>query len=96
MTCSGIVGDTDDELRVVHATVEWNKQYYAAKSGDLLDPGKVQQGRQRELDSIMRYKVKRDMPISEAETKGIRIVNAKWQDDKRPVAGDAEKHAPAR
>ena len=30
------------------------------------------------------------MPISEAEAKGIEIVNAKWQDDKRPVAGDAE------
>ena len=90
LTCSGVVGDTNDQLRVVHATVEWNKQYYAAKSGELLDTSKVWEGRQRELDLIERCKVKRDMPISEAEAKGIRIVNAKWQDDKRPIDGDAE------
>ena len=90
LTCSGVVGDTDDELQVVHATVEWNQQYYAAKSGELLDTCKVWEGRQRELDLIERCKVKRDMPISEAEAKGIRIVNAKWQDDKRPIDGDAE------
>ena len=83
-------GEADGELQVIHATVEWDQNYYAAKNGELLDPGKVQKGRQKELDNIVRFQVKRDMPISEAKAKGIKIVNAKWLDDKKPVEGDAE------
>ena len=50
-----------------------------------LDTKKVQQGRQKELD-IVRLKVKKDMPIVTCKLKGIKLVNAKWLDDKKPTA----------
>ena len=37
-------GESDGELQVIHATVEWDKNYYAAKSGEWLDPSKVEKG----------------------------------------------------
>ena len=46
-------------------------------------------GRQKELDNIVKLGLKQDLAIVEAKAKGIKIVNAKWLDDKKPVP-DAE------
>ena len=38
--------------QVIHATVEWDKEYYSTKSGELLDTAKVLQGCQKELSEV--------------------------------------------
>ena len=45
LSCMGVFGDADDERQVIRATVEWDKNYYAAKSGEQLDTSKVLEGR---------------------------------------------------
>ena len=55
-------GKGDGDWQVIHAIVEWEKEYYTAKSGKLLDTERVQKGRQHELANIGRFKVRRDMP----------------------------------
>jgi hypothetical protein len=77
--------DGGGDAQVIQATVEWDRKYYASKSGEELDPLRVLEGRQKELDNIVKFKVKTDMAIQEAKAKGIKIVNAKWLDDKKPV-----------
>ena len=72
-----LASDNGTGEQVIHATVEWGKTYYAAKSGLPLDTAKVLKGRQKELDNIVRFGVKSDMLIVEAKAKGIKIVSCK-------------------
>jgi hypothetical protein len=58
------------------------------KSGQPLDLTKVMEGRQRELDSIHRFNVKRDITVQEARSKGLKFVHAKWLDDVKPTPAD--------
>ena len=77
-----------EETQPMSATVDWQGVYYGTKSGEALDTAKVLEGRQRELDDIYRFGVKRDISIQEAKSLGLNIVAAKWLDDVKPVPGD--------
>ena len=85
-----LAGEDAQGEQVIQATVEWDKTYYSAKTGEVLDPAKVLAGRQKECDNIIKFEVKRDMPIVECKAKGIKIVSAKWLDNKKPFADDDE------
>ena len=58
------------------------------KSGQPLDLTKVMEGRQKELDSIHRFKAKRDITVQEARSRGLKFVHAKWLDDVKPTPAD--------
>ena len=51
----------------LQVTLDTNKEYHGVKSGMLLKADKVLQGRQRELDNILKHKVKIDILIAEAK-----------------------------
>ena len=58
------------------------------KSGQPLELQKVMEGRQKELDSIHRFGVKRDITVQRAKEMGLKFVHAKWLDDKKPTPAD--------
>ena len=74
----------------MQVTINWEKNYYGAKSGDLLPHEKVLAGRQKELDNIWKFKVKRDMTMRRAKELGLKFVRSIWLDDRKGNADDPE------
>ena len=48
------------------------------------------EGRQREVQNIIRFGVKQDIPLEVARRQGMTIVYAKWLDDPKPIEGDPD------
>ena len=63
---------------------------YGTKSGLPLDPEKVRQGRQREMDNVHAFGVKRDMRMHGAKRMGLKLVHTRWLDDLKATAGDPD------
>ena len=64
------------------------KQAMGTKSGTPRDQHKVVEGRQKELDSIHSFGVKRDITTQEAKARILKFVHAKWLDDVKPTPTD--------
>ena len=80
---------TDDQDPEAIRTVPIpERQVMGTKSGTPLDLHKVMEGRQKELDSIHSFGVKRDITMQEAKTRGLKFVHAKWLDDVKPTPTD--------
>ena len=82
--------ESEAALQPIVATVEWDKTYYGTKSGEPLNAQRVLEGRQKELDNIAKFKVKQDISLKEARARGLKIVYAKWLDDRKPMEGDPD------
>ena len=75
-------GSTAVKIEVSDRTV------YGTKSGEPLDPLKVREGRQREMDNIEKFDVRKVIPLAEARQRGLKLVHAKWLDDVKPTPQD--------
>ena len=76
----------DDQGQRTQRVIDWDKKYYGAKSGNLLDTQKVYEGRLRELANIEKLEVAEPIHLQEARAQNLEIVFGKWLDD---VKGDA-------
>ena len=78
----------DDQGKWTRRVIDWDKKYYGAKSGTLLDTQKVYEGRLRELANIEKLEVAEPIQLQEARVKSLEIVYGKWLDDvKRDARG---------
>ena len=70
----------DDQEQWAQRVIDWDKKYYGAKSGTLLDPQKVYEGRLRERANIEKL-VAEPIQLQEARAQSLDIVYGKWLDD---------------
>ena len=56
----------DDQGKRTQRVVDWDKKYYGAKSGNLLDTQKVYEGRLRELANTEKLEVAEPIQLQEA------------------------------
>ena len=70
----------DDHEQWTQRVIDWDKKYYGAKSGTLLDTQKVYEGRLRELANIEKLEVE-SIPLRQARAQSLEIVCGKWLDD---------------
>ena len=82
-----LLGISAEAPQPVFVTVE-HQSIFGAKTGIELDPTKVQQGRQRELDNVERFGVRTLITLSEDQQRGLELVQATWLDDIKIVDGD--------
>ena len=71
----------DDQGQWTQRVIDWDKKYYGAKSGNLLDSQKVCEGRLRELANIEKLEVAEPVQLQEARAQSLEIVYGKWLDD---------------
>ena len=80
----------DDHGKWTQRVIDWNKKYYGAKSGTLLDTQKVYEGRLRELANIEKLEVAEPIQLQEARDKSLEIVYGKWLDDVKGTPEDPD------
>ena len=80
----------DDQGKWTQRVIDWDKKYYGAKSGTLLDTQKVYEGRLRELANIEKLEVAEPIMLQEARIKGLEIVYGKWLDDVKGTPEDPD------
>ena len=68
----------DDQGQWTQRVIDWDKKYYGAKSGNLLDTQKVYEGRLRELANIEKLEVAGPIQLQEARAQNLEIVYGKW------------------
>ena len=68
----------DDQGQWTQRVIDWDKKYYGAKSGNLLDTQKVYEGRLRELANIEKLEVAQPIQLQEARAQNLEIVHGKW------------------
>ena len=56
---------------MIQRVIGWDKKYYGAKSGTLLDSKKVYEGRLRELANIEKLKVAEPIQLQEARAQSL-------------------------
>ena len=67
----------DDQGQWTQRVIGWDKKFYGAKSGILLDSQKVYEGRLRELAKIEKLKVSEPIQLQEARAQSLEIVYRK-------------------
>ena len=72
------------EQRLMH----WEKDYYGAKSGKVLDKDKVHEARELEIENMQRLEVYETIDLAEAKRAKMEIVYTKWLDGEKPTAAD--------
>ena len=70
--------------------IDWDKKYYGAKSGTLLDTQKVYEGRLRELKNIEKLEVAEPISLQKARAHNLEIVYGKWLDDVKGTPEDPD------
>ena len=70
----------DDQGQWTQRVIDWDKKYYGAKSGTLLDSQKVYEGRLRELANIEKLEVAEPIQLQEARAQSLGIIYGKWLD----------------
>ena len=68
----------DGQGQCAQRVIDWDKKYYGAKSGNLLDTQKVYEGRLRELAKIEKLEVAESIQLQEARAQNLEIVYGKW------------------
>ena len=67
-----LVAMPDDSGQWTQRVIDWDKRYFEAKSGTLLDTQKVYEGRLRELANIVKLEVAEPVQLSEKSEKMIK------------------------
>ena len=80
----------DDQGKWTQRVIDWNKKYYGAKSGSLLDTQKVYEGRLRELANIEKLDVAEPIQLQEARAQSLEVVYGKWLDDVKGTPEDPD------
>ena len=80
----------DDREQWTQQVVDWDKKYYGAKSGTLLDTQKVYEGRLKELVNIEKLEVAEPIQLQEARAQNLEIVYGKWLDDAKGTPEDPD------
>ena len=80
----------DDQGKWPQRVIDWDKKYYGAKSGTLLDTQKVYEGRLRELANIEKLEVAEPIQLLEPRVKSLEIVYGKWLDDVKGTPEDPD------
>ena len=80
----------DDQGQWTQRVIDWDKKYYGAKSGTLLETQKVCEGRLRELANIEKLEVAEPIQLQEARAQSLEIVYGKWLDDARGTPEDPD------
>ena len=80
----------DDQGKWTQRVIDWDKKYFGAKSGDLLDKQKVYEGRLRELANIEKLEVAEPIQLQEARAQNLETVYGKWLDDVKGTPEDPE------
>ena len=75
----------DDQGRWTQRVIDWDKKYFGARSGTLLDPQKVYEGRLRELANIEKLEVAERIQLREARAQSLEIVHGKWKPEHRAL-----------
>ena len=69
---------------------DWDKKYFGARSGILLDILKVHEGLLRELANTEKLEVAESIPLQEARAQSLEIVYGKWLDDAKGTPEDTD------
>ena len=80
----------DDQGQWTQRVIDWDKKYYGAKSGTLLNTQKVYEGRLRELANIGKLEVAEPIQLQEARAQSLEIVYGKWLDDAKGTPEDLD------
>ena len=80
----------DDQGQWIQRVIDWDKKYYGAKSGTLLDIPKVYEGRLRELVNIEKLDVAEPIQLQEARAQSLETVCGKWLDDAKGTPEDPD------
>ena len=86
----------DDRGQWTQRVIDWDKKYYRATSGNLLDTQKMYEGQLRELANIEKLEVVEPIQLQEARAQNLEIVCGKWLDDVKGTPEDPEARMPAR
>ena len=68
--------------------MDWEKDYYGAKSGKVLDKDKVHEATELEIENMQRLEVYETIDLAEAKRAKMEIVYTKWLDGEKPTAAD--------
>ena len=80
----------DDQGQLTQRIIDWDKEYYGAKSGTLLDTQKVYEGRLRELANTDKLEVAEAIQLQKARAQSLEIVSGKWLDDAKETPEDLD------
>ena len=80
----------DDQGQWTQRVIDWDKTYYGAKSGNLLDTQKVYEGRLRELANIDKLEVAEPIQFQEARSQSLEIVYGNRLDDAKGTPEDSD------
>ena len=80
----------DDLGQWSQRVIDWDKKYYGAKSGTLLDSQKVYEGRLRELANTEKPEVAEPIQLQEARAQSLETVHGKWLDDAKGTPEDPD------
>ena len=80
----------DDQGQWTQRVIDWDKKYYGATSGNLLDTQNVYEGRLRELANIEKLEVAEPTQLQEARAQNLEIVYGKWLDDVKGTPEDPD------
>ena len=71
---------------------EWAEvgQVLDERSGEVLEPDKVKKARGRELEKMETHDVKKDIRLSEAKSRGLKIIRSRWVDVKKALPEDPQ------
>ena len=74
--------------------IDGDKEYYGAKSGNLIGTQNVYEGRLRELANMEKLEVAEPIQLQEARAQNLELVYGKWLDDERtpedPKSGEEQ------
>ena len=68
--------------------MDWEKDYYGAKSGKVLDKDKVHEATELEIENMQRLEVYETIDLAEAKSAKMEIFYTKWLDGEKPTAAD--------
>ena len=81
--------------RETHQVVDWEKEFYGAKRGTLLDTQKVYWGRLKELANIEKLEVAEPIPLQEARAHNLEIV-LRHRSTRTPARTSRRRHHQSR
>ena len=80
----------DDQGQWTQRVIDWDKKYYGAKSGTLLNTQKVYEGRLRELANFENLEVAESIQLQESRAQSVEIVYGKWFNDAKGTLEDPD------
>ena len=80
----------DDQGQWTQRVIDWDKKYYGAKSGTLLDTQRMYEGRLRGLAKIEKLEMAEPIQLQEARAHSLEMIYGTWLDDANGTPEDLD------